>query len=197
MVAASALEETARGAFGREVRRIAIYEFEGRVPQIGEGTYISPQASVIGEVTIGKECFIAPGARIKGDYGTIIIGSRTSIQENCVLHAAPGERLEIGSEVTVGHGAILHHCKICDQAVIGMGAIITYFAEVGEGAIIGEGSVVGKDKRIPPKKIAVGVPARTIRDVSEEEMRMYKAGVQIYVEMAKRYAGGLKEVRKV
>lgn len=185
------------GAYFGEVRKIAIYEFEGRVPQIGEGTYISPQASVIGEVTIGKECFIAPGARIKGDYGTIIIGSRTSIQENCVLHAAPGERLEVGSEVTVGHGAILHHCKICDRVVVGMGAIVTYFAEVGEGAIIGEGSLVGKGRKIPPKKIALGIPAKAIRDVSEEEMRMYEAGVQVYVEMAKRYTGGLKEVRKV
>ncbi|MDF1541441.1 MAG: DapH/DapD/GlmU-related protein, partial [Candidatus Thorarchaeota archaeon] len=102
---------------------MAVYEFEGRIPKIGKNTYVSSSASVIGAVTIGKECYIAPGAVVKGDYGTITIGNGTSVQDNVVVHARPNESTSIGSNVTLGHGCIIHNATVKDDAVIGMGAI--------------------------------------------------------------------------
>ena len=102
---------------------MAIYEFEGKRPVIGKGTYVMETASIIGDVTIGEDCYIGAGAVIRGDYGTIKIGNGTAVEDNCVLHARPDDVLSIGNEVTLGHGAIIHNCTIADFAVIGMGAI--------------------------------------------------------------------------
>lgn len=172
-----------------------IYEFENRKPKIGANSYMSKSAEVIGDVIIGDECFIAPGAKIKGDYGSIRIGNMTSIQENCVVHARPGKACHIGNYVTAGHGCILHTCIIKDYAVIGMGAIISDDAVVGEWCAIGEGCVVKQNQEIPDNKIAVGVPAKVIGDVTEEYKSQWQDFKDIYVGLAKRYVTGLKEVR--
>jgi phenylacetic acid degradation protein len=172
---------------------MVIYSFEGKTPQIGEGTYVSPSADIIGDVVIGKDCYIGPGAKIKGDYGTVHIGDRTSIQENCVLHARPSEVCTIGNEVTAGHGCILHNCTIKEGAVVGMGAIVSDYAVVGEWSAIGEGCVVKQEQVIPVRAIAVGVPAKIIGEVSEawiEEWRKFK---QVYVDLAHRYSKNLKK----
>ena len=141
---------------------MTVYAFEDMVPSIGPDTYISKSADIVGDVTIGSRCFIGPGARIKGDYGSIKIGNRTSVQENCVVHARPDKVCSIGSNVNVGHGSILHGCFIKDWAVIGMGAIISDFAEIGEWAVVGEGCVIKQNFVVPDRKIAVGVPGKLI-----------------------------------
>jgi len=171
-----------------------IYEFENKRPKIGANSYISKSAEVIGDVVIGDGCFIAPGAKIKGDYGSIRIGNMTSIQENCVIHARPGKICNIGNYVTAGHGCILHTCIIKDYAVIGMGAIISDDAVVGEWCAIGEGCVVKQNQEIPDNKIAVGVPAKIIGDVNEDYKKQWTEFKDIYVELAKRYPAGLKEI---
>ena len=170
------------------------YEFENRVPVIGKRTYVSHSASVIGEVTIGEECYVAPGAVVKGDYGEIRIGDGCSIQDNVIIHARPDEITVIGNNVTLGHGCIVHNATIEDEAVIGMGAIVSDYAVVGEWAIIGEGAVVRQHFEVPPEKIAVGVPAKVIGDVKEqhkEELSRFKA---IYRDLAIRYPTGLKKM---
>ena len=106
---------------------MALYEFEGKRPVIGSGSYVSETADIIGDVTIGERCYIGPGARIKGDYGSVRIGNETSIQENCIIHARPDEACQIGNKVTVGHGAILHNCTVHDGSIIGMGSIVYRF----------------------------------------------------------------------
>lgn len=173
---------------------MVIYSFEGKTPQIGEGSYVSPSADIVGDVVTGRDCYIGPGAKIKGDYGSVQIGNRTSIQENCILHARPGEILTVGNEVTAGHGCILHNCTIRDGAVIGMGAIVSDYAVIGEWAAIGEGCVVKQEQVIPARSIAVGVPAKIIGAVSEKWLEEWKDFKQIYVELAHRYAKGLKEI---
>ncbi|MHC1567235.1 MAG: gamma carbonic anhydrase family protein [Candidatus Syntropharchaeia archaeon] len=174
---------------------MTLYEFEGKIPRIGRDTYVSEHADIIGDVIIGDNCFIGPGARIRGDYGRIIIGSRVSIQENCILHAAPETKLVIGDSVNVGHGAILHHCRVGDRSIIGMGAIVSYGAEIGEECIIGEGCVVERNQKIPSRKIAVGIPARIIGDVEEEKLGWKgKKSYEMYSELAKRYLRGLKKL---
>ncbi len=172
---------------------MALYEFEGKRPRIAPGTFVPESADVIGDVVIGRGCFVGVGARIRGDYGRIQIGARTSIQENVVIHARDGGETLVGDDVQLGHGCILHNTTVGDNAVIGLGAILTDFSVVGEWAIVGEGAVVRGE--IPAEKVAVGVPARVIGEVLErhkEEWRYYKAK---YTELAQiRYPAGLKRI---
>lgn len=175
---------------------MAIYEFEGRVPKLGKNVYVHPSADVIGLVTFGDDCYVAPGARIKGDYGEIIIGKASSIEENCVVHARPDQTTRIGDYVTVGHGSIIHTATIQDYVVIGMGSIISDWAVIGEWAAIGEGAVVTQSTEIPPGKVAVGVPARVIGDVKNEWKELWGSYKHVYVDLARRYPTGLKEVKK-
>ncbi len=173
---------------------MALYEFEGRKPNVGKDVYISPSANLIGDVRVGDGCFIGPGAQIKGDYGTIIIGAYTSVQENCVLHTRPDTVSEIGCWVTVGHGAVLHGCTIQDYAVIGMGSIISDFSNVGVWAAVGEGCVVRSKQVVEDGNIVVGIPAKVIGSVSEDYKEQWTGFKKLYVELAKRYIVGLKKI---
>ena len=173
---------------------MAVYEFEGRIPVIGKTSYISSSASVIGKVTIGEECYVAPGSVVKGDYGEIRIGDGCSVQDNVIIHARPDELTVIGNNVTLGHGCIIHNATVNNEAVIGMGAIVSDYAVVGVWAIVGEGAVVRQNFEIPTEKIAVGVPAKVIGDVKEhhkEELTKFKS---IYRDLARRYPAGLKKI---
>lgn len=172
---------------------MALYEFEGRRPRIGAGTFIPESADVIGDVTLGAECFIGVGARLRGDYSTIVIGDRTSVQENVVIHARAGDRTVVGSNVQLGHGCILHNCTVRDNAVIGVGAILSDYAVIGNWAIVGEGAVVRGE--IPDGMIAVGIPAKVIGRVTEEQKREWRFYKELYAELAaRRYPKGLKRI---
>ena len=118
---------------------MAIYEFEGKRPRIGRTSFVPETGDVVGDVTIGEGCFIGMGARIRGDYGTIVIGDRTSVQENVIIHAREGDKTVVGSNVQLGHGCLLHNCTVKDNAVIGVGAILTDYSVVGNWAIVGRG----------------------------------------------------------
>ena len=174
---------------------MTLYRFEGKRPKIGKETYIAESADIIGDVVIGNNCYIGPGARIKGDYGSIRIGNETSIQENCILHARPDEICLVGNQVTVGHGAILHTCTVQDGAIIGMGAIVSDWAIVGKDALVAEGAVVRQSQQIPEGNVAAGVPAKVIGPVSQRvksEWPMYKT---VYIDLARRYKKGLKKIK--
>ncbi len=175
---------------------MTLYEFEGRRPEIDDDAYVSESAEVVGDVTIGKDCFIAPGAKIKGDYGTVVIGENTNIQENCVVHARPGEKTVIGDWVTIGHGAIIHGPEIKDYAVIGMGAIISDFALIGEWSVVGEGALVTNEKEIPDEKVAVGVPAKIVKEVDEEYKKKWRDYKQVYKELSTRYKENLTKLER-
>jgi carbonic anhydrase/acetyltransferase-like protein (isoleucine patch superfamily) len=171
---------------------LTVAGFEGKAPRIGTGTYVHPSAEVLGEVTIGEGCWIGPGARIRGDYGAIIIGDYVSVEDNCVIHARPGEQTTIGNWVTIGHGSVVHNVKMLhDYAVIGMGAVISDWAEVGRWAVVGEGAVVRQGQTIPEEHIAVGVPARILeRRISEDYKSEWLRFKETYVDLASRYPAG-------
>jgi carbonic anhydrase/acetyltransferase-like protein (isoleucine patch superfamily) len=172
-----------------------IYEFEGKVPRIGEGSYVFPDAMVMGDVVLGDKVYVGSGARIRGDYGTIVVGDRTSIEDNCIIHARPGERTEVGEHVTIGHGAILHNCTVRDGAVIGMGAIVSDYAVVEEWAVVAEGAVVKNKGTVPSRHIAVGVPAKVIGEVTPEYEETWTRFKDIYVSLAsERYPKGLRPI---
>lgn len=170
---------------------MTIAQFEGKTPQIGTGTYVHPSADVFGDVKIGEGCWIGPGARIRGDYGTITIGSHTSVEDNCVIHARPGEQTIIGDWVTIGHGAIIHNALIHDYVVIGMGSVVSDWSELGNWAVVGEGAVVRQRQVVPPEQIAVGVPARILeKRVSQEYKAQWTHFKETYVDLARRYPNG-------
>lgn len=172
---------------------MALYEFEGKRPKIGSTSFVPESADVIGDVTIGEGCFIGVGARIRGDYGTVVIGDRTSVQENVVIHARANDRTVVGNEVQLGHGCILHNCTVKDSAVIGVGAIVSDYAVVGEWAIVGEGAVVRGE--VPDGTVAVGVPAKVVARVTEEQKKEWQYYKEVYADLAvRRYPAGLKRI---
>ncbi len=176
---------------------MAVYEFEGHVPQIGDNTYIHPTASVLGNVVLGEGCWVGPGVSIRGDYGEITIGDFTSVEDNCVIHARPGERTEIGDWVTIGHAAVIHNATIRGYAVIGMRAVVSDWAVVGTWSVVAEGAVVRQSQEIPDDRIAVGVPARLLeKSVGEEYKQQWTHFKQVYVDLARRYPGGLKLLKE-
>jgi carbonic anhydrase/acetyltransferase-like protein (isoleucine patch superfamily) len=178
-----------------EIEHMVVYRFEDKIPKVGKGTYISQSADIIGDVIVGKQCYIGPGARIRGDYGKIIIGDKTSVEENCVLHARPNEICKVGSMVTVGHGSILHNCTVKDYAIIGMGAIVSDYAVVGIWSVVGEGCVVKNNQVIENNTVVVGVPAKLVGEVAEEYKKLWTHYKNIYVKLARIYPKKLEAVR--
>jgi len=170
---------------------MTVAAFEGKRPQIGKGTYVHPSADVFGDVTIGENCWIGPGARIRGDYGRIVIGSHTSVEDNCIVHARPGEQTEIGDWVTIGHGAIIHNAILHHYAIIGMGSVVSDWAEIGQWAVVGEGAVVRQRQSIPAEHIAVGIPARVLdKQISDAYKDQWTHFKKVYVDLAGRYPAG-------
>ena len=162
------------------------------MPTIGPNSYVHPSADVFGNVKIGSGCWIGPGARIRGDYGRIVIGDNTSVEDNCVIHARPNEQTTIGNWVTIGHGAIVHNATVHDWAILGMGSIVSDWAVVGEWAVIGEGTVVRQRQEVPGSRIAVGTPARVIdKPVDEDYKAKWTRFKGVYVDLAARYPTGL------
>jgi len=171
---------------------MAIRSFEGKIPVIGAGTFVHPSADVFGNVVLGEQCWIGPGARIRGDYGRIEIGDKSSVEDNCVIHARPDEITRIGNWVTLGHACIVHNATINDWAILGMGSIVSDWATVGEWAVVAEGAVVRQNFEIPSRRIAVGVPAKVIdKPVDDHYVEQWTRFKGIYVDLARRYPEGL------
>ncbi len=173
---------------------MALYRFGERRPKVGRGSYVSDSARVIGDVVIEEDCYIGHGVILRGDYGSIKIGPGTAIEENAVVHMTPNGLSQIGERVTIGHGAVVHGKVIADYAVIGMGAVICFDAEIGEWCIVGEGCVVSNGQRIPPGKMVVGVPAKIIGDVQQKHKEFWVYGKQLYVDLARRYPKELERI---
>ncbi len=174
---------------------MALFEYRGVQPAVGSDTYIADSAEIIGNVAIGSGVYVGPGAKIRGDYGRIVIGDGTAVEENCVLHARPGDICTIGDRVTLGHMCIVHNAKkIDDYAVIGMGSIISDWATVGRWAVVAEGGLVRNRQEIPPETIAAGVPAKIIGEVSASYKEDWTGFKQIYVDLACSYRDDLKRI---
>lgn len=170
-----------------------LYEFEGKSPRLASTSFVHPDAVIIGDVVIGEKCFIGAGAVLRGDYGSIVIGSGSNIQENCVVHAQPDTTAIIEENIDIGHGAIIHGpCTIKSNATIGMGAIVCDHCEVGNGSFIGAGSLLTPRTVIPDLKLAVGNPARVIKDVNKQHEDFNKFAVGLYQGLCERYQGTLK-----
>lgn len=164
-----------------------LYEYDGRRPTVGKDSYVSDIAHVIGDVVIGDNCYIGHGAILRGDYGAIVVGSGTAVEEGVVVHAPPDRSCRIGKRVTIGHGAVIHAATIGDSAVIGMGAVLSIESEIGEGTIVAEGTVVRMRQKVTARVVVGGNPMRVIRQIAPKDMEFWDKGKQLYIDLAKKY----------
>jgi gamma-carbonic anhydrase len=156
--------------------------FLRKTPKLGKGVYLAKTAVVIGDVTIGAHSSVWYGAVIRGDINRIVVGRHSNIQDNAVLHLAEDLPCILGNWVTVGHGAIVHACKIGDEVLVGMGAVILDGVVIGKQSLIGAKALVKQGMKIPPGSLVLGAPARIIRKLSKEERSKLKWWAQHYVD---------------
>lgn len=166
-----------------------IRAFRGKSPQVHPGAYVDPSAQVIGDVMIGNKSSIWPGAVLRGDSCTITIGEGSSIQDNTVAHGDKGAPVIIKDFVTVGHNVTLHGCRVGSYSIIGIGATLLNHSDVGESSMVAAGSVVLENQKIPPRSLAVGVPAKVVRELTQEDIRRIHRNALIYVRLAREYQG--------
>ena len=175
-------------------------EFEGKKPRIHKTAFVHPTATVIGDVSVGERSSIWPGAVIRADFSSVKIGRYTCIQDNAIIH--PSDTYEgkipkyipvkVGGHVIVGHGALLHGCTVADNCIVGAGSIVFNGARVGEGSLVGMGSVVLANVEVPPSTVVVGIPARPLRRLTDEEFRRIRVQAENYAKLAKRYKRATK-----
>jgi len=157
-----------------------IYEFNGMRPTVHQSAFIHPTATVLGNVQIGADVYIGPGAAIRGDWGRIVIYQGCNVQENCIIHMFPGTTVRLYESAHVGHGAIIHGATLHRNCLIGMNAVVMDDAEIGEESIVGALCFVPSNMKVPARKIAVGNPARIVKDVSEEMVAWKTEGTRLY-----------------
>ena len=171
-----------------------IYSFEKYTPRIHPTAYIAHGAVIIGRVVLDENVNVWYNSVIRGDVDEVIIDKNTNIQDLCILHQDKGYPCIIGKNVTVGHRSILHGCKIDDNVLIGMGAIILSGAEIGKGAVIGAGSLVTQNKKISPNTLAIGSPAKIIRELTDDEIIHYSKSAKSYVNISEIYKLSSKQL---
>ena len=165
-----------------------IYTFNGKRPTIAPSVYIAPGAVIIGDVTIGADCFIGPCAVLRGDTNSIVIEAETAIEDGVIVHVGgAGASCHIGRNVTVGHGAIVHCGRLHDHASVGMGAVLSLYSEVGAYAVVAEGAVVKKGQIVPERVVVGGTPAKILRALEEKDLEFGRRSNETYLALARQY----------
>jgi phenylacetic acid degradation protein len=160
-----------------------IFEFNGYKPVIHQSSFIHPNAAVTGNVIIGKNVYVGPGAAIRGDWGEIVIEDGCNVQENCIIHMFPGVTVILKESAHIGHGAIIHGANIGYNTLIGMNAVVMDNAEIGNECIIGALTFIPAEMKIPNRKVVVGNPGKIIKDVSDEMLKWKTEGTKLYQEL--------------
>jgi len=170
-----------------------IYEFNGYRPVVHPSSFVHPQAVVTGNVIIGKDVYIGPGAALRGDWGEIVIEDGCNVQENCTIHMFPGVTVTLYAGAHIGHGAIIHGGTIGKNVLVGMNAVVMDNVVVGDNCIIGALCFVPEGMQIPERKIVVGNPAKIIKDVSDEMIAWKTKGTALYQQLPAELYATLKE----
>ena len=169
-----------------------IFAFEGFVPVVHASAFVHPNATVTGNVVIGKDVYIGPGAAIRGDFGGIVIEDGCNVQENCTIHMFPGVTVVLEAGAHIGHGAIVHGARIGANALVGMNAVIMDNVVVGAGSVIGALCFVPTGMEIPPRKVVVGNPAKIVKDVTDEMLVWKTEGTALYQALPARLHASLR-----
>ncbi len=171
-----------------------IYEFQGYIPVVHKSSFVHPLAAVTGNVIIGKNCYIGPGAAIRGDWGQIILEDGVNVQENCTVHMFPGKSIVLKESSHVGHGAIIHGANLGKNCLIGMNSVIMDDAEIGDESIVGAMVFIKAETIIPKRSLVVGNPAKVIREVSDDMITWKTKGTQLYQQLPIECQDTLREV---
>ncbi|PKP26817.1 MAG: gamma carbonic anhydrase family protein [Bacteroidetes bacterium HGW-Bacteroidetes-2] len=171
-----------------------IYSFKGHIPVIHESSFVHPLAAVTGNVIIGKNCYIGPGAAIRGDWGEIILEDGVNVQENCTVHMFPGKSITLRESSHIGHGAIIHGANIGKNVLVGMNAVIMDDAQIGDECIIGAMAFVKAEVVIPRRSLVVGNPAKISKEVTDEMIDWKTAGTRLYQQLPADCHDSLREV---
>lgn len=167
-----------------------IYEFNGFRPVIHESAFIHPQATVTGNVVIGRDVYVGPGAAIRGDWGAIVIEDGCNVQENCTIHMFPGVTVLLKTAAHIGHGAVVHGATVGRNCLVGMNAVLMDEVELGDESIVGALCFLKSGEKIPPRSLVVGNPGKVVRAVSDEMLAWKTEGTRLYQQLpAECYAG--------
>jgi phenylacetic acid degradation protein len=169
-----------------------VFAFDGFVPVIHESAFVHPNATVTGNVVIGRDVYVGPGAAIRGDWGGIVIDDGCNIQEGCTIHMFPGVTVHLERSAHIGHGAVVHGARIGENALIGMNAVVMDNAFVGAGSIVGALCFVPSEMAIPPRSVVVGNPAKIVKQVSDEMLAWKTEGTALYQALPARLRDSLR-----
>jgi phenylacetic acid degradation protein len=171
------------------------YAIEGVLPVVDPTAYVHPSAVLIGDVIVGPDCYIGPCASLRGDFGRIVLHRGANVQDTCVVHGFPSADTVVEENGHIGHGAVLHSCVVRRDALVGMNAVVMDEAEIGEKAIVAASAFVRAGMKIPPRSLVAGVPAKVIRDLSDEEIAWKLEGTLTYQDLTKRCLASMREVQ--
>jgi carbonic anhydrase/acetyltransferase-like protein (isoleucine patch superfamily) len=163
-----------------------------RVQTVGEEFFVAPNAAVIGRVFLGRDVSIWFGTVLRGDSNEIRIGDRSNVQDTAVVHVDADAPAAIGRDVTIGHSATVHGCRVGDRTLIGIGATILSHAVIGDDCLVGAGALITERKEFPDRSLIIGAPARRVRELTDQELVMLKESARHYVELGKRYRRELR-----
>lgn len=170
------------------------YSIEGVVPVIDPSAYVHPEAVLIGDVIVGPDCYVGPCAVLRGDFGRIVLERGSNLQDTCVVHGFPAHDTVVEENGHIGHGAVLHSCIVRRNALVGMNAVVMDDAEIGEAAILAACAFVPAGKKIPARSLAAGMPAKVIRELSDQEVTWKLEGTRTYHDLTRRSLASMKKV---
>ena len=170
------------------------YSIEGITPVVHPTAFVHPSAVLIGDVIVGAHCYVGPNASLRGDFGRLVLEEGSNLQDTCVMHSFPGMDTIVEVNGHIGHGAVLHGCHIGRNVMVGMNAVIMDSTEIGESSIVAALAFVKSNQKIPPRSLVVGVPAKVLRQLTDEEIAWKRAGTAVYQELAGRSMRTMREV---
>ena len=173
---------------------MALYEVDGKSPQVHSTAWVADSAEVMGNVHLGADASVWFGCVLRGDTETMTIGEGSNVQDLSVLHADPGSPLTLGRHVTIGHKVMLHGCTVGDESLIGIGAIVLNGAKIGRNCLVGAGALVTEGKEFPDGSMIVGAPARAVRQLTPEQIAGLRRSAQHYIDNARRFRATLKKL---
>jgi len=173
---------------------VKVYEIDGVRPVVHPSAFVHPSAVLIGDVIVGPRCYVGPLASLRGDFGRLIMEEGSNLQDSCVMHGFPGEDTVIEADGHVGHGAVLHGCRVGRNAMVGMNAVVMDKAIVGAESIVAAMSFVKAGMVIPPRSMVMGTPARVMRELTDDDVQWKSFGTRQYHELTQRSLQTMKEV---
>ena len=170
------------------------YEIDGLRPVVDPGAYVHPTAVLIGDVIVGAGCYVGPCASLRGDFGRIVLRNGCNVQDTCVIHGFPAHDTVVEENGHIGHGAVLHSCIVRRDALVGMNAVVMDEAEIGEASIVAACAFVPAGRKIPPRSLAAGMPAKVMRALSDQEVAWKLEGTRTYQALTLRSLASMQEV---